>query len=129
MAVFVCRNAFGRTRKRRPQSSSSIASSPQSSFVGRFVTSAGVSLTAQWIERTSGKRRSASTKLVGVEALAGRGHELDERLARVAALADDEVAQVARALGLVVGLEPLLARPVAVAFRIALPSSVVSQHF
>ena len=62
ISVFVCRNAFGRTRKRRPRISSSIASSPQSSVVGRFVTSAGVSLTAQWIERTSGKRRSTSTK-------------------------------------------------------------------
>ena len=61
MRVFVCRNAFGRTRKRRPQSSSSIASSPQSRVVGRFVTSAGVSFTDQWIERTSGKRRSTST--------------------------------------------------------------------
>ena len=40
MRVFVCRNAFGRTRKRRPHSSSSIASSPQRSVVGRFVTSA-----------------------------------------------------------------------------------------
>ena len=63
MAVFVWRKAFGRTRKRRPQSSSSIASSPCRSCVGRFVTSAGRSFTDQWIERTSGKRSSAATKL------------------------------------------------------------------
>ncbi len=62
MAVFVCRNAFGRTRKRRPHSSSSIHSSPQSRRVGRFVTSAGVSLIAQWTARTSGMRRSTSTR-------------------------------------------------------------------
>ena len=112
MAVFVWRNAFGRTRKRRPQSSSSIASSPQSSFVGRFVTSAGRSFTDQWIERTSGKRAQRGDEALDVE-LAGRRHELDERLARVPALAHDEVAQVAGVLGLVVGLEPLGARPVA----------------
>ena len=62
MKVFVCMNAFGRRRKRRPPSSSSIAGSPQRSSAGRFVTSAGRSFTAQWIERTSGKRCSTSTK-------------------------------------------------------------------
>src|ERR687887_625022 len=69
MAVLVWRNAFGRTRKRRPRSSSSIASSPRS------------------------------------------GHELDERLAGVAPLADDEMAQVPSPFGLVVGGQVLLARP------------------
>ena len=83
--VFVCRNAFGRTRKRRPRSSSSIASSPQSSVVGRFVTSAGVSLTAQWIERTSGKPAQRLDEVVALELLARRGDELDERLARCCA--------------------------------------------
>ncbi len=62
ISVFVWRNAFGRTRKRRPRICSSIASSPQSRLVGRFVTSAGVSLTAQWIDRTSGNLRSVSTR-------------------------------------------------------------------
>ena len=43
------------------------------------------------------------------------GHELDERLPRVPALAHDEVAEVARRLlgRLVVGVEPLLPRPLA----------------
>ena len=62
IAVFVCRKAFGRTRKRRPQSPSSIAFSPQRSSVGRFVTSAGESFTDQWIDFTSGKRRSVSIR-------------------------------------------------------------------
>ena len=46
---------------------------------------------------------------------------MHEGLTRVAALADDEVAQIAGVLGLVVGDEPLLARPVAhgVADRVA----------
>ena len=52
-------------------------------------------------------------EVAGLELLAGRGHELDERLARVAALADDEVAEIAAPVGLRVRLEPLLARPVA----------------
>src|SRR5205085_8451950 len=52
-------------------------------------------------------------EVVAVEALPGRRDELDERLARVAPLADDEVAQVADLFRLVVGVEPLLARPLA----------------
>ena len=51
--------------------------------------------------------------MVALEALALVRYELDERLAGVAALADDEVAQVAGVLLLVVRGEPLLARPVA----------------
>ena len=87
-----------------------------------------MSLTDQWIERTSGKRSSAATKLSASSA-AGRGDELDERLARVAPLADDEVAQEARVLGLVVRLEALRRAPSrATASRIAFPRSVVSQH-
>ena len=46
-----------------------------------------------------------------LEQLAGRGHELDERLPRVAALPDDEMAEIAAPVGLRVRLEPLLARP------------------
>ena len=99
MRVFVCRNAFGRTRKRRPPISSSIASSPQSSSRGRFVTSAGVSLTDQWIERTSGNSRQHLDQPLAVEPLALVRDELDERLAGVAALAHDEVAEVALVLG------------------------------
>src|SRR5205814_7703744 len=45
------------------------------------------------------------------EPLAGGAHELDERLAGVATLADDEVAEIAAPVGLRVRLEPLLARP------------------
>ena len=52
-------------------------------------------------------------EVAALELLARSGDEQHERLARVAALADDEVAQVAGVLGLVVGDEPLLARPVA----------------
>ena len=73
--VFVCRNADGRTRNRRPRSSSSIASSPHRSFVGRFVCSAGVSLIAQWIERTSGKAAEDVDEVPGLEPLAGSGDE------------------------------------------------------
>ena len=62
MAVFVWRKAFGRTRKRNPQSSSSIHSSPHSSSVGRFVTSAGRSFTDQCTDATPGMRRQTSTK-------------------------------------------------------------------
>jgi hypothetical protein len=51
-------------------------------------------------------------QVVAIELLALGCHELDERLARVAAFPDDEVAQVAGLLGLVVGREALLARPV-----------------
>ena len=112
IAVFVWRNAFGRTRNRSPQSSSSIASAPCRSCVGRFVTSAGRSLTDQWIDRTSGKRSSAATKL-STSSMPGSRDELDERLTGVSPLADDEVAQEAGVLGLVVRLEALRAGPVA----------------
>ena len=52
-------------------------------------------------------------ELVAVEALAGGGDELDEHLACVAALANDEMPQVARLVGLVVRLEPLGSSPLA----------------
>jgi hypothetical protein len=61
--VFVCRKAFGRTRKRSPRICSSIASSPQTSRDGTLVISAGVSFTAQWMERTSGNSCRAAAKL------------------------------------------------------------------
>ena len=48
-----------------------------------------------------------------LELLARRGHELHERLAGVAALANDEMPQIPGAVGLRVRLEPFLARPVA----------------
>ena len=65
----------------------------------------------------------------GVEPLTRRGHEQDERLARVPALADDEVAEVARLRLLVVRLEPLRARPVRRPPRGSrCPSSVVRRH-
>src|SRR5205823_11415675 len=51
-------------------------------------------------------------ELVAVEALARSSDQLDEHLARVPALTDDEMAEVPRVLGLVVGLEPLPACPV-----------------
>ena len=130
MRVFVCRNAFGRTRKRRPQSSSSIASSPQSRVVGRFVTSAGVSFTAQWIERTSGKRRSTSTNSSRSKRSPAAVTSWTSSWPVFRPSRSDEVAEVAGVLGLVVGLEPLRPRPVARRrSRIALPRSVVSQHF
>ena len=58
---------------------------------------------------------------LAVEALAGGGDELHERLAGVPALAHDEMAEVALLRGLVEGDEPLLARPGAhaVADRVA----------
>src|SRR5581483_1203480 len=46
-----------------------------------------------------------------LELLPRRGHELNERLPRVAPLAHDEVAEVAAAVGLRVRLEALLPRP------------------
>jgi hypothetical protein len=48
-----------------------------------------------------------------LEPFPGSGHELDECLPGVAALADDEMPEVPALLLLVVRLEPLLARPVA----------------
>ena len=83
ISVFVCRNADGRTRKRRPRISSSIASAPQRSFVGRFVCSAGVSLIAQCTDRTLGKPPQDVHEVADFEALAGRGDEHDERLPHV----------------------------------------------
>ena len=52
-------------------------------------------------------------EVAALELLARRSHEHHERLAGVPALADDEMAEVAGVLGLVVGDEVLLARPVA----------------
>ena len=52
-------------------------------------------------------------EVAGLEALAGRRHEHDERLPGVAPLADDEVAEVPGPRLLVVRLEPFLASPVA----------------
>ncbi len=51
-------------------------------------------------------------EVLALEALAGRGHELDERLAGVPAFADDEVPEIAAVVCLVIADEPLLARPV-----------------
>src|SRR4029079_7430515 len=39
-------------------------------------------------------------EVAGLESVAGSGHELDERLARIAALADDQVAEAAAPAGL-----------------------------
>ena len=50
-------------------------------------------------------------EVAGLEALARRGDEHDERLAGVSPLAEDEVSEVALARRLVVRLELLLARP------------------
>ena len=63
---------------------------------------------------------------LAVEALALVRDEHDERLARVHALADDEVPEVAGVRGLVVRLEPLLARPVA--DRVADPVAEVGRE-
>ena len=60
-----------------------------------------------------GKPPKHVDEVPGFEALAGRGHEHDERLSGVPALANDEVAEVPRARRLVVRLQPLLARPAA----------------
>ena len=113
MNVFVCMNAFGRRRKRRPPSSSSIAGSPQRSSAGRFVTSAGRSLTDQWIGAHLGEALQHLDEVRLLELLAGCGDELDERLARVAPLAHDQMAQIAAAVLLRVRRETFLARPVA----------------
>ena len=89
--------------------------------MGRFVTSATPSLTDQWIERTSGNSVSTSISRSRSNRSPRRGHELDERLARVPPLAHDEMAQVALVRLLVVGRQLLLARPLAhpVADRVA----------
>ena len=59
--------------------------------MGRFVTSAGRSFTAQWIDRTSGMLPQRRDEPVVALEVARRGDELDERLPGVPALADDEV--------------------------------------
>ena len=111
ISVFVCRKAFGRTRKRRPRSSSSIHGSPQSSRVGRFVTSAGRSLIAQCSERTSGNRVTVSIRKSASNRSPGAGDEHHEHLPRVPTLAHDEMTEVAGVRVLVVRLEALVARP------------------
>ena len=58
-----------------------------------------------------GKAAEDVHEVTGLELLAGRGDEDDEHLARVPALAIDEVPQVALSGRLVVGLELLLASP------------------
>ena len=55
-------------------------------------------------------------EVAGLELVAGRGHELDERLLRVAPLPHDEMAEVAAAVGLRVRRETLLPRPLAHGF-------------
>ena len=50
-------------------------------------------------------------EVAGLEPLAGRGHELDERLLRVAALPNDEMPEIAASVGLRVRLQPFLPRP------------------
>ena len=52
-------------------------------------------------------------KAAGVELLSRGGNELDEHLSRVHSFANDEVPEIARVLGLVVGDEPVTARPLA----------------
>jgi hypothetical protein len=68
-----------------------------------------VSFTAQWIERTSGSGCSASTKPSSSNSPSG--HEHDERLARVAALAHHEVTEIALLGLLIVGLQARLVGP------------------
>ena len=75
------------------------------------MTSAGVSLTAQWIERTSGKARSASISAVGALEVARGGDEHDQRLAGVPALADDQMTEIALLALLVEGRQALGPRP------------------
>ena len=112
MRVFVCRKAFGRTRKRSPPSCSSIASSPQRSST-RQVRHLGRRVVDRPVDRPDLRKRGQYLdQALAVEALADMGDELDERLACVSALADDEVAEVALGGRLVVGLEVLLAGPV-----------------
>ena len=103
----------------RPRGARSAGSSPRP----------GVSLTVQWIERTSGNAVSTSIRRSRSKRSRSCGDELDERLAGVAALADDEVAEVALAARLVVGLRAAPRAPSrASALRIPLPRSVVSQQ-
>ena len=75
------------SRKRRPRISSSIASSPQSSRVGRLVRSAGRVVDRPVDRAHLGEAAEHVDEVAGLEALARRGHEDDERLARVPALA------------------------------------------
>ena len=119
--VFVCRNAFGRTRKRRPPISSSIASSPQSSSVGRFVISATPSLTDQWIDLTSGNCGQHLDQALAVEALAARSSRAARAPGRCCGPRGSQMPQVALVRLLVVGRQLLLARPLAhrVADRVA----------
>src|SRR6266516_352252 len=60
-----------------------------------------------------GKAAQHLDELLALESLARCGDELDERLARVPALPEDEVTQIALVCLLVVRGEPLLASPVA----------------
>ncbi len=113
MRVFVCRKAFGRTRKRRPlELLLDRIGTPEE--LGRQVRHLGRRVVDGPVDRAHlRERRQHLDQPLAVEPLAFVCHELNQRLARVQALAHDQVAEVALALGLVVGLEPLLARPVA----------------
>ena len=90
MDVFVCRNAFGRRAEAEAEDLLLDRLVAPEKASRRFVTSAGESFTTRWIERTSGNRRSTSTRYPSSGRLAGGGDEHDGSLARVAALADDE---------------------------------------
>ena len=89
--------------------------------MGRFVTSETPSLTDQWIELQLRELGQDLDQPLAVEPLATRGHELDERLAGVAALAHDQMAQVALVRLLAVRRQLLLLSPLAhpVADRVA----------
>ena len=111
MPVFVCRNAFGRTRNRSPQSSSSIASSPQISSAGQ-VRHLGGRVVHGPVHRAHLREGAQAVDEVVAEAeLARRGDDLDERLAGVAALAHHQVAKEPLLRLLAEGLEPVCARP------------------
>jgi hypothetical protein len=90
--VFVCRKAFGRTRKRRPRISSSIASSPERSREGTFVISRR-RVVHRPVHRAHLRERLERGDEALLVELTGRGDEDDERLPGVAALAHDEVAK------------------------------------
>ena len=90
--------------------------------LGRQVRHLGDARVHRPVDRLDrGDRGQHLDQALAVEALAAARHELDEHLAGVAALADEQVAQVALVRLLVVREQLLLARPVAhgVADRVA----------
>ena len=87
--------------------------SPQSSSLGRFVTSARRVVDRPVHGAHLRELADDVDEVAVLEALARPSHELHERLAGVAPFANDEVAQIAGAVGLRVRREPFLAPPVA----------------